>query len=83
MLPTRSARKPPAHPVSLIVSDASIKAAMERVKLFECVGKGGGALSSRLDIQATLSGLAVHQLLCLPTSSITFRHSAIGADCRS
>jgi hypothetical protein len=35
----------------LIASNASIKAALEPLKLFECLGKGGGDLSSRLAIQ--------------------------------
>jgi hypothetical protein len=38
--------------VSLIASNASIKAALEPVKLFKCVGKRVGDFSSRLAIQA-------------------------------
>jgi hypothetical protein len=37
---------------SLVASYASIKAALQPVKLFKCVGKRVGDLSSRLVIQA-------------------------------
>jgi hypothetical protein len=39
-----------AFPVSFVASDTSIKAALEPVKLSECIDKGGGDLSSTLAI---------------------------------
>ena len=41
-----------ASPAFLVASDPSIEAALEPVKLFKCVGKRVGDLSSRLSIQA-------------------------------
>jgi hypothetical protein len=38
-------------PVSLIASDASIEVALEPMKLFKCVGKGGGEDGSRFAVQ--------------------------------
>lgn len=38
-------------PVSLIASDASIEVALQPMKLFKCVGKGGGEDGSRFAIQ--------------------------------
>jgi hypothetical protein len=36
---------------SLLASDTSVEAALEPVKLFECIGKGGGDVGSRFAVQ--------------------------------
>jgi hypothetical protein len=38
--------------MTLVASDTSIQTALEPVKLFECIGKGGCDVRSRLPIQA-------------------------------
>ena len=38
-------------PASLIASDTSVKAALEPVKLFQGIGKGGSDVGSRLAVQ--------------------------------
>jgi hypothetical protein len=38
--------------IALVASDTSIQTALEPVKLFECIGKGGCDVRSRLPIQA-------------------------------
>jgi hypothetical protein len=42
----------PPFQVSLIASNASIKVALEPVKLFKCVGKGGCDIGSRFAVQS-------------------------------